>query len=52
MVGYPNVGKSSTINRLIGTKKIAVSSTPGKTKHFQTLVANERVCKIIIFKLI
>uniref|UniRef100_A0A914LRP5 Large subunit GTPase 1 homolog n=2 Tax=Meloidogyne incognita TaxID=6306 RepID=A0A914LRP5_MELIC len=43
MVGYPNVGKSSTINRLIGTKKIAVSSTPGKTKHFQTLVANERI---------
>uniref|UniRef100_A0A1I8B039 Large subunit GTPase 1 homolog n=1 Tax=Meloidogyne hapla TaxID=6305 RepID=A0A1I8B039_MELHA len=43
MVGYPNVGKSSTINRLIGTKKIAVSSTPGKTKHFQTLVANEKI---------
>ncbi|KAL8927930.1 MAG: hypothetical protein Q9208_002005 [Pyrenodesmia sp. 3 TL-2023] len=37
MVGYPNVGKSSTINALIGAKKVSVSSTPGKTKHFQTI---------------
>lgn len=36
LVGYPNVGKSSTINALIGAKKVSVSSTPGKTKHFQT----------------
>jgi large subunit GTPase 1 len=36
-VGYPNVGKSSTINSLIGAKKVSVSSTPGKTKHFQTI---------------
>merc|ERR1712131_337924 len=37
MVGYPNVGKSSTINVLIADKKVSVSATPGKTKHFQTL---------------
>ncbi|PNF16467.1 Large subunit GTPase 1-like protein [Cryptotermes secundus] len=37
MVGYPNVGKSSTINALLTYKKVSVSSTPGKTKHFQTL---------------
>ncbi|GAA5966448.1 hypothetical protein JCM3765_007576 [Sporobolomyces pararoseus] len=37
LVGYPNVGKSSTINSLIGEKKVSVSSTPGKTKHLQTL---------------
>lgn len=37
LVGYPNVGKSSTINALIGSKKVSVSLTPGKTKHFQTL---------------
>ncbi|OSD03306.1 P-loop containing nucleoside triphosphate hydrolase protein [Trametes coccinea BRFM310] len=37
LVGYPNVGKSSTINALIGEKKVSVSSTPGKTKHFQTI---------------
>lgn len=35
MVGYPNVGKSSTINALYGVKRVAVSKTPGKTKHFQ-----------------
>lgn len=43
MVGYPNVGKSSTINAIIGCKKVVVSATPGKTKHFQTLkIPNER----------
>ncbi|ORC91133.1 putative GTP-binding protein [Trypanosoma theileri] len=43
LVGYPNVGKSSTINAILGCKKVVVSATPGKTKHFQTLVIpNER----------
>ena len=37
MVGYPNVGKSSTINALCGMKRVAVTSQPGKTKHFQTI---------------
>lgn len=37
LIGYPNVGKSSTINALLGSKRVSVSSTPGKTKHFQTL---------------
>ncbi|CAG9464457.1 unnamed protein product [Pedinophyceae sp. YPF-701] len=37
MVGYPNVGKSSTINAVFGGKRVAVAATPGKTKHFQTL---------------
>ncbi len=43
LVGYPNVGKSSTINALIGAKKVSVSSTPGKTKHFQTIHLSESV---------
>ncbi|KAI1110919.1 hypothetical protein F5Y14DRAFT_336138 [Nemania sp. NC0429] len=43
LVGYPNVGKSSTINALIGAKKVSVSSTPGKTKHFQTIHLSEQV---------
>jgi large subunit GTPase 1 len=43
LVGYPNVGKSSTINALIGAKKVSVSSTPGKTKHFQTIHLSEKV---------
>lgn len=46
MVGYPNVGKSSTINRLIGAKKTNTSITPGKTKHFQTLAVDEKVRSI------
>ncbi|EPS59426.1 hypothetical protein M569_15382, partial [Genlisea aurea] len=40
-VGYPNVGKSSTINALVGEKRTGVTSTPGKTKHFQTLVVSD-----------
>ncbi|KIW97257.1 uncharacterized protein Z519_02649 [Cladophialophora bantiana CBS 173.52] len=43
LVGYPNVGKSSTINALLGSKKVSVSSTPGKTKHFQTIHLSDRV---------
>lgn len=43
LVGYPNVGKSSTINALVGAKKVSVSSTPGKTKHFQTIRLTDRV---------
>jgi large subunit GTPase 1 len=41
LVGYPNVGKSSTINALLGEKKVSVSSTPGKTRHFQTIHLSE-----------
>lgn len=43
LVGYPNVGKSSTINALLGSKKVSVSSTPGKTKHFQTLYLSPEI---------
>lgn len=43
LVGYPNVGKSSTINALLGSKKVSVSATPGKTKHFQTLAFTDNV---------
>ena len=42
-MGYPNVGKSSTINSLLGEKKVSVSSTPGKTKHFQTIHLSESI---------
>ncbi|XP_078486693.1 large subunit GTPase 1 homolog [Ciona intestinalis] len=44
MVGYPNVGKSSTVNTLMGVKKAAVSATPGRTKHFQTLHIDSELC--------
>lgn len=39
LVGYPNVGKSSTINSLLTYKKVSVSATPGKTKHFQVTIS-------------
>ena len=41
LTGYPNVGKSSTINALFGSKKTAVVATPGMTKHFQTLLVGD-----------
>ncbi|KAI5148715.1 large subunit GTPase 1 [Enteropsectra breve] len=37
LIGYPNVGKSSTINLILNQKKVRVSSTPGKTKYLQTI---------------
>ncbi|XP_021715656.1 GTPase LSG1-2-like [Chenopodium quinoa] len=42
-VGYPNVGKSSTINALVGAKRAGVTNTPGKTKHFQTLIISDKL---------
>ncbi|XP_072316812.1 guanine nucleotide-binding protein-like 1 isoform X3 [Eucyclogobius newberryi] len=58
-IGFPNVGKSSVINSLVGRKVVSVSRTPGHTKYFQTyyltptvklcdcpgLVFPSRVCK-------
>ncbi|EAQ85902.1 hypothetical protein CHGG_07155 [Chaetomium globosum CBS 148.51] len=43
LVGYPNVGKSSTINALLGAHKVSVSATPGKTKHFQTIHYSDKI---------
>lgn len=37
------MGKSSTINTLMTCKKVSVSATPGKTKHFQTLYLDEEL---------
>uniref|UniRef100_A0AAY4DW47 Large subunit GTPase 1 homolog n=1 Tax=Denticeps clupeoides TaxID=299321 RepID=A0AAY4DW47_9TELE len=44
LVGYPNVGKSSTINTIFRNKKVSVSATPGHTKHFQTLFVEPGLC--------
>ncbi|XP_029649152.1 guanine nucleotide-binding protein-like 1 [Octopus sinensis] len=45
-IGYPNVGKSSLMNGLVGKKVVSVSRTPGHTKHFQTifLTSTVRLC--------
>ncbi|OWF39484.1 guanine nucleotide-binding protein-like 1 [Mizuhopecten yessoensis] len=42
-VGYPNVGKSSLLNGLIGKKVVSVSRTPGHTKHFQTIFLTQTI---------
>lgn len=41
--GEPNVGKSSTMNALLGAHRVAVSSHPGRTKHYQTHLLTKRL---------
>lgn len=41
-IGYPNVGKSSTINAIVKDKRVRVSKTPGKTKHIQTIKLSDQ----------
>ncbi|TPX69536.1 hypothetical protein CcCBS67573_g06818 [Chytriomyces confervae] len=43
LIGHPNVGKSSLINGIVGRKVVSTSSTPGHTKHFQTIHLNKTV---------
>ncbi|GFN77565.1 guanine nucleotide-binding protein-like 1 [Plakobranchus ocellatus] len=45
-IGYPNAGKSSVLNALVGKKVVSVSKSPGHTKHFQTifLTPTVRLC--------
>lgn len=45
-VGAPNAGKSAVINLLIEAHKVAVSATPGKTKHFQTHFVDKE-CRLL-----
>ena len=45
-VGAPNAGKSAVINLLVEAHKVAVSATPGKTKHFQTLFVSPE-CRLL-----
>jgi large subunit GTPase 1 len=40
-VGFPNVGKSSMLNAAVGRVCARSSSTPGKTKHLQTINLEE-----------
>ncbi|KAF9407074.1 hypothetical protein HW555_012779 [Spodoptera exigua] len=43
MIGYPNVGKSSSVNVLMQTKKVSVSSMPGHTRHIQSLILDDDI---------
>eukprot|EP00455_Lapot_gusevi_P017030 TRINITY_DN18975_c0_g1_i4.p1 TRINITY_DN18975_c0_g1~~TRINITY_DN18975_c0_g1_i4.p1 ORF type:complete len:254 (+),score=62.01 TRINITY_DN18975_c0_g1_i4:202-963(+) len=43
VLGHPNAGKSSLINAVMGRAAVAVSATPGKTKHLQTIILNDKI---------
>eukprot|EP00588_Corethron_pennatum_P004275 CAMPEP_0194283334 /NCGR_PEP_ID=MMETSP0169-20130528/25141_1 /TAXON_ID=218684 /ORGANISM="Corethron pennatum, Strain L29A3" /LENGTH=641 /DNA_ID=CAMNT_0039028907 /DNA_START=136 /DNA_END=2061 /DNA_ORIENTATION=- len=43
VVGYPNVGKSSVINTLIGKKSCKVAPVPGETKIWQYVTLMKRI---------
>ncbi len=42
-VGYPNTGKSSVINAVVGSKKASTSSTSGHTRGVQHINAGSRI---------
>ena len=42
IVGFPNVGKSTLVNRLTGTRAAVVHETPGVTRDRKELVCEWR----------
>jgi nuclear GTP-binding protein len=43
IIGYPNVGKSSLINTLVGRKSCKVAPVPGETKIWQYVTLMKRI---------
>jgi len=44
LLGHPNVGKSSVVNGLVERGATSTSSTPGHTKHLQTIFLKDDIC--------
>jgi GTP-binding protein len=48
IVGFPNVGKSTLVNRLTGTRAAVVHETPGVTRDRKELVAEWRAKRFLL----
>ncbi|MDD8020570.1 MAG: ribosome biogenesis GTPase Der [Acidobacteriota bacterium] len=48
ILGYPNVGKSTLFNRLLGQHKALVHSLPGMTRDLVTGVVSQSGCRFVL----
>src|SRR6185437_12047930 len=48
IVGFPNVGKSTLVNRLTGTRAAVVHETPGVTRDRKELVCEWRARRFLL----
>src|SRR2546429_8433733 len=48
VVGFPNVGKSTLVNRLTGTRAAVVHETPGVTRDRKELVCEWRSKRFLL----